>query len=77
MNKYQRKEIGKILKRLQDIKNDISLYLNEEQEKYDNMPENLQMSEKAENIQEAISNLEEAESLVDDLIFSLENSICV
>lgn len=73
MNNFQRKELKKLIEQLEEIKDAISMNLEEEQEKYDNMPENLQMSEKAENMQDAISNLEDAESSLEDVISSLEN----
>jgi len=39
---------------------------NEMQEWYDNMPENLQSSDKADRIQECVSSLEEVSSSLDD-----------
>lgn len=77
MNKYQRKELRKSMEQLEQIKDNISLILSEEQDKYSNMPENLQMSDKAENIQEAISNLEDAESSLEDVLSALVNIIYI
>lgn len=75
MNRHQRKEIKKLLEQLEEIKEQINMNLQEEQDKYDNMPENLQMSEKAENMQEVISNLEDAKCSLEDVISSIENVI--
>ena len=73
MNKYRRKEIEDLIKKLESIKEEIKIIIDEEQEYYDNIPENLQMSEKAENSQNAISDLEDAECSVDDAISSLQS----
>lgn len=73
MNKYRRKEIEDLIKKLESIKEEITIITDEEQEYYDNIPENLQMSEKAENSQNAISDLEDAECSVDDAISSLQS----
>lgn len=74
MNKDRRKEIVKIIQQLEDIRAEIENLETEEQDYYDNIPENLQMSERAENSQDALYNLSEAQSQLDDVIESL-NSI--
>ena len=74
MNKYRRKEIEKIIRQLEDIRAEIENLETEEQDYYDNIPENLQMSERAENSQDALYNLSEAQCQLDDVIESL-NSI--
>lgn len=74
MNKDRRKEIVKIIQQLEDIRVEIENLETEEQDYYDNIPENLQMSERAENSQDALYNLSEAQSQLDDVIESL-NSI--
>ena len=76
MNKYRRKDIEKIIKHLEEIKEEINNVCSEEQEYYDNIPENLQTSEKAENSQNAISDLENAECSLDDVIDALQSAIC-
>jgi len=73
MNKYRRKDIEDLIKKLESIQEEIKTITDEEQEYYDNIPENLQMSEKAENSQNAISDLEDAECSVDDAISSLQS----
>ena len=77
MNSCQRKEIRKLIDQLEEIKDAVEVFMSEEQDKIDNIPENLQMSEKADNMQETYSNLEEAESLLEEVVFALENSINV
>jgi len=46
----------------------------EESEAYENMPENLQYSERGELIQEAINNLEYADNSFDELLGYLEEA---
>ena len=69
MNKARRLELRMLIKKLNAILNDENLndcidildnILWEEQGYYDNIPENLQYSERAMNSEEAISNMEEA-----------------
>lgn len=69
MNKSRRLELRKLTKKIISVQNDKSLnscinildnILWDEQSYYDNMPENLQYSQRGENSEEAISNMEEA-----------------
>jgi hypothetical protein len=68
MNNNQRKELAKIIDRIEDIKNDIEYVRDEEQEKIDNLPENLQGSEKYSLMEEAVSNLDYALSNLEDVV---------
>lgn len=61
MNKDQRNELSGVL----DI---VTRIRDEEQEKLDNMPENLQDSERAERFQEGIDKLEEITDLLEELL---------
>ena len=45
MNNKRRERIQKMISKLEDINTEISEILEEEQEAFDNMPENLQTSE--------------------------------
>ena len=67
MNKIRRKKLSEIIDRIQAITNDLENILSEEEDYRDNMPENLQSSEKYETsdnacsfMQDAIDNLNEA-----------------
>ena len=69
MNKLRRKELREIINGLNAIQDRDDLYAwintlenlkDEEQDYYDNIPENLQYSRRAEASEEAIENLEEA-----------------
>ncbi len=75
MNKYRRTGIRNIILKLEELKDDIEALLDEEQEYYDNMPENLQYGERGENSQSAIDSLEEAICNVDDCISNLEEAV--
>jgi len=74
MNAKRRKQIEGVVTQLGSIEDSIASVVEEiqsikedEQEYYDNMPESLQGGEKGEAAQDAISNLEEAESNTENL----------
>lgn len=74
MNNPRRKQLNNIVESLNELKEDLEALLSEEEEYRDNIPENLQGSERYEkadnacdsiqyaidNIEEAVSNIEEA-----------------
>lgn len=75
MNKTRRKELGQVLYGLGKIQDREDLYAwinildnlkDEEQDYYDNIPENLQYSQRAEDSEAAIDNLDEASDLLND-----------
>tara|TARA_B100000161_G_C33459165_1_gene372688 strand:+ start:131 stop:364 length:234 start_codon:yes stop_codon:yes gene_type:complete len=74
MNQERRTKIDKALALMADAKAIIEEVLDEEQEAYDNMPEGLQTSERGEAMQEAITNLEDANSSVDEIEDYLEDA---
>lgn len=74
MNKQRRKDIDTIIQDLEEIRVQIQFVLEEEQEYLDNMPENLQNSERYETAQTAVSELEEADGSIDDIIEHLGNA---
>lgn len=67
MNKYQRKQLETLAEQLDTIKYTIGECADEEREKYDNMPENLQDSEKAEIFEQNADALEEIADDLDDI----------
>lgn len=71
MNKQSRKELAEITDQLEAIRDRISELLEGEQEKFDNLNEGLQQSERGQAIEEAISTLEEAETDIDNVIDNL------
>ena len=54
--------------KLADIQNDIECISEDEQEAFDNLPESLQYSERGDNMQEAIDNLDYALSSLEEVI---------
>lgn len=73
MNNDRRKEIGKIKDRLEeaaaaleDIKSDVESLRDEEQEYFDNMPESFHNADKGQVAQDAITELDNAISAIDD-----------
>ena len=72
MNNDQREIIRGILGTLYDAQSNIESIKDDEECKYDNLPESLQDSSKGESIQEAIDALEDALSYLQDSIDTLE-----
>lgn len=61
-------EIDRLNNYLEDVKNNIELICDDEQESFDNMPENLQYSMKGEKIEENINLMNDILNLFDDII---------
>ena len=75
MNKARRKELETVISNLNEIQgkddlyaciNDLEKIRDDEQDYYDNIPENLQYSQRAEDSEAAIDNLEEALDLINE-----------
>ena len=75
MNKQRRKEISVVITKLENIKEELENILGDEQDYYDNIPENLQMSERADQSSEAIDIMEDVVSSIDDITNQLEEVI--
>jgi hypothetical protein len=71
MNAQGRKEIAKYIASLKEIKSKLESMKDDEEEKYDNMPEGLQDSERGEKMQESIDALDNACTCLEDTIDSL------
>ena len=76
MNKVRRKELNRVIGRLNTLQDKNDLYnsinilenlRNEEQEYYDNIPENLQYGQRAEASEYALECLDEALELLNEL----------
>lgn len=72
MNKPRRKAISEVIKRLealneefQSIKEDIEILKGEEEEYMENIPENLQQSERYEKAEESVFKLESAVDFIE------------
>lgn len=68
MNKQNRKDIEKLIDKLDEVKTDLEFMQRDEESKYDNLPEGIQDSEKGEAMQEAIENLESAVISIEEAI---------
>lgn len=75
MNKIRRKSLRNIIDQLEELKNNLEDLQTEEEYYRDNMPENLQGSERYEQADEAVSNLEDAVSSLEDVISSIEAAV--
>ena len=75
MNKERRKEIEALIDELDDLKARIESVQSDEQDYFDNMPENLQSSERGEMAEEAIGNLDSALDSLDEAIDSLRETM--
>jgi hypothetical protein len=74
MNNNRRKAISRVIEQLEIIKNDIEVILDEEQDSFDSMPENLQDSERGQVSQDAIDNLESAVDSIEEVLESLNEA---
>jgi alcohol dehydrogenase YqhD (iron-dependent ADH family) len=77
MNKERRETIARLSKRfyelqdeLEDIRFEIENVKDEEQEYFDNMPENLQVSDRGVSAESAVDALEQAHDALYDLLNS-------
>jgi galactokinase len=73
MNNERRKSIQKAMELLDEAKALLEEARDEEQEYYDNMPETLQSGEKGDKAQSAVSCLDDAISVLEDL--NLEDAL--
>lgn len=72
MNQAQRKLIADIAERLEAIKSEVETLRDEEQDKFDNMPDSLQGSEKGERFQAHIDSLASAFDSLEEAANSLQ-----
>lgn len=83
MNNVRRKEIKEVVERIykvqsmiDDIKNDLECIKDEEDDYRDNIPENLQESDRYYSSEEASENLEDAIDELDTILGEIEDAIC-
>ncbi len=75
MNKLTRKELESIIDELRSHQETLSALGDEEQDKADNMPDNLQMSERHDQYEETAEKLQDAASGLDDVIDLIQEAI--
>ena len=74
MNRVRRQQIEAVKAQLDELSDRIDAILSDEQDYYDNIPENLQTSDRATMSEDAISSLESAIDSISDAISSLEEA---
>lgn len=75
MNKTRRKALTEIKGLLSDACQNIEILYEEEYEYLENMPENLQNSERHEQTENAVSSLDEAMTSINNAIDCIEEAI--
>ena len=75
MNKTRRQQLRKWLEDMENIKGELETICSDEQDYYDNMPENLQGSQRGMDAEEAIEQMEEAVSSIEDAISVIEEMV--
>lgn len=75
MNKQRRNAIAKIQCELEALREELQLWLDEEQEAFDNMPESIQQGERGEMAQQAIDNLDSAVNAIDEAANYCEEAV--
>ncbi len=75
MNKIRRQKISDLKGRLEKLTDNLKIILDEEQDYYDNIPENLLGSERAETSEESIEQLTDAIDQLEDVMELLEEAV--
>ena len=75
MNKARRQQLAKWLQDLEEIKGELENICSDEEEYFDNMPENLQGSQRGMDAEEAIDIMNEAVSSLEDAISVIEDIV--
>ena len=74
MNKARRAALEKIATGIQQLIDELETLREEEEEYRDNMPENMQVSDKYVNAEEAISNMSDAADCLESAVSSIESA---
>lgn len=75
MNKFRRKALDALIERIGDIYSELEALADKERDYRDNMPENLQNSERYEAADNAVSSMEDALDNLDSAKSSIEEAI--
>lgn len=75
MNKQRRKTLQELYDIIVEAKDNLEMVMGEEEEYRDNMPENLQGSERYEKASEACDNLDEAVSGLESVLECIETAM--
>ena len=66
MNAVRRKRIDEIINQLEELRSELEYVMDEETEARDNMPENLQYTDRYQAMDEACDNLDSALSSIEE-----------
>ena len=72
MNNIRRKALQKISDKIVELKDELENIMQEEEEYRDNMPENLQGSERYEKTDDACNSLYDAVSQLEEVVSSID-----
>lgn len=75
MNKERRKQLRKLIEKMETLKSELETIESDEQEYFDMMPENLQGSMNGMNSEEAIDKMADAIACVEEAIEAIEEII--
>lgn len=75
MNNIRRKQLKSILEEIEEIKSRLEDVLADEEEAFDNIPENLQGTERYERAEEVVEYLTDAVDNLDEATSSIEYAI--
>lgn len=75
MNKARRASLNRIINAIQELKNDLEVVHDEEEDAMDNMPESLQDSDRYCAMEEAVDSMDNALDELDDVIEYLESAM--
>ena len=75
MNKMNRKQLSDLISRIETIHEELDEIKDGEEEKFGNMPENLQDSEKGEALSEIIDFLDSASESLNESVESIQSAI--
>lgn len=75
MNKARRQQLSKWLAEIEEIKDNLETICSDEEEYFDNMPENLQGSQRGMDAEEAIEQMNEAVSSIEEAISIIEEIV--
>ena len=75
MNKMNRKQLSDLISRIETIHEELDEIKDGEEEEFDNMPENLQDSEKGEALSEIIDFLDSASESLNESVESIQSAI--
>ena len=73
MNKVRRTSLRKLVIKLHEINDELESICSDEEEYFENIPENLKCSERANESEEAISLLQDTSLLIEEVINNIDD----